>query len=241
MALPLNSAPTYNLVIPSTKETIKYRPFLVKEQKALLLAQQSEDPKVMMDTLKNIIKSSIIGTVDVDKLALFDIEYIFLQLRGKSVGEIVELGFRCSEDHGEEDNKKATVKININIDDIKVEENKDHTNTILLFDDVGVVMKYPSMETLRKFEKIKEGDTNAVFDIMAQSIDYVYNTDEVFYIKDQTKEEINEFINNLTTEQFDKLQRFFDSMPKLSHTVNYRCPVCSKENTVTLEGLNSFF
>lgn len=242
MALPINTSPTYTLTVPSTKEKLKYRPFLVKEQKALLLAQQSEDPTVMMDTLKGIIKSSVTGgsETDVDKLSLFDIEYIFLQLRAKSVGEDIELIFKCSEDHGDQ-NEKAKVKVTISIDDIKVRTNEDHNNKIPLFEDVGVVMKYPSLDTLTKFQSMKSDDSNAVFEIMAQSIDYVYNSDEVFYMKEQSKEEIKEFIDNLTTEQFDKLQKFFETMPKLSHDVEYECPVCSKHNKVTLEGLDSFF
>jgi hypothetical protein len=242
MALPVNSTPTYNLVVPSTKETIKFRPFLVKEQKALLIAQQSENVMVMMDTLKSIIKSSVTSTIDIESLSLFDMEYIFLQLRAKSVGEEIELVLKCPEEHGsEEANKKATVNVKINIDDIKVEQSKEHTNKIPLFNDVGVVMKYPSLETLTKFQNVKNNDASLVFDIIAESMDYIYDNDEIYPIKDQTKAEVKEFIDNLTAEQFEKLQKFFETMPKLSHKLHFNCPVCSKYNEVKLEGLDSFF
>ena len=242
MALPLNTTPTYNLVVPSTNETIKFRPFLVKEQKALLLAQQSEDAKVMLDTLKSIIKTSVTSKIDIDSLSLFDIEYIFLKLRAKSVGEEIELALKCPEEHGsEEANKKAMVNVKINIEDIKIEQSPNHTNKIPLFNDVGVVMKYPSLETINKFQNVKSNDPSLVFDIIAESIDYIYDNEELYYIKDQSKAEVREFIDNLTSDQFQKVQSFFDTMPKLSHTLKYDCPVCGKHNEVKLEGLDSFF
>lgn len=242
MALPLNSTPVYNLTVPSTKDQIKFKPFLVKDQKALLIAQQSENTQIMMDTLKQIIRNSVTSKIDIDSLSLFDIEYIFMQLRAKSVGEEIEITLKCPENHGtEEDDKKARTDVKIMIDDIKVDFHPEHTNKIHLFGDVGVVMKYPSLETLSKFQTINGSSPEVVFDIMAESMDYVYNNDEIFKIKDQTKAEVKEFIDNLTTEQFDKLQTFFKTMPKLTHTVNYGCPICGKHNQIKLEGLDSFF
>jgi hypothetical protein len=239
MALPKQQAPIHTLEIPSTKESLKYRPFLVKEQKALLLAQQSEDPVVMVDTLKQVIKSCAQSPVDLDRLAVFDLEYIFSQIRGKSVGEIVDLFFFCDTC----DDEKAKVKISIDITKLKVESFPGHEAKISLFGDVGVAMKYPNINVIKKIEKM--GDTSSevdlVFDIITECIDYIYDTSEVYYAKEQTKEELSEFINNLTSEQFEKIENFFETMPKLQQKVSYRCPVCSKQHDKTLEGLNNFF
>jgi hypothetical protein len=240
MALPLNSTPVYSLVIPSTKKSVNFRPFLVKDQKALLLAQQSENDKVMVDTLKNVIKSCITDSIDIDSLAMFDLEYIFTQLRAKSVGETVELIMSCDVDHGEE-NKNAKVQVKIDLNQIQVKPKDGHDKKISLWGDVGIVMKYPSVDTLKKFQTINESDTDEVFNIISQSIEYIYNNEEIFHAKDQSKEEMSEFVNNLTTEQFQKIQYFFETMPKLSYDVNYRCPVCSKEHVARLEGMDSFF
>ncbi len=240
MALPLNSTPVYNLVIPSTKKTVNYRPFLVKDQTALMLAQQSENDKVMVDTLKNVIKSCITDPIDIDSLAMFDLEYIFTQLRSKSVGETVELIMSCDVDHGEQ-NKLAKTNVTIDLNQIQVTPKEGHNPKISLWGDVGIVMKYPSVDVLKKFQTINESDTDGVFNIISQSIDYIYNNEEVFHAKDQSKEEMADFVNNLTTEQFQKIQQFFETMPKLSYDVNYSCPVCSKHHSVRLEGMDSFF
>lgn len=239
MALPKQQAPVYTLEIPSTKDSLKYRPFLVKEQKALLLAQQSEDPIVMVDTLKQVIKSCAHSPIDIEKLAVFDLEYIFSQIRGKSVGEIVDLFFYCDTCVDE----KAKVRISIDISKLQVESFPGHISKISLFGDVGVSMRYPNINVIKKIEKL--GDTSSeidlVFDIITECIDYIYDTSEVYYAKEQTKEELSEFINNLTSEQFEKIENFFETMPKLQQKVSYRCPVCSKQHNKTLEGLNNFF
>lgn len=240
MALPMMNTPTYNLVVPSTGEKIKYRPFLVKEEKALLIAQQSEDVEVMVDSLKQVIRGCVLDKIDVDSLAIFDIEYIFTQIRAKSVGEIIELLFPCDVDHGE-DQEKAKLKISIDLTKIDVEFPSDHSKKIDLFGDVGVVMKYPSFAMLTKMESLDVENVEAIFDIIATSIEYIYEGEELHYAKEQSKEELLEFLYNLTNEQFNKLQTFFAKMPKISKTVEYNCPVCAKHHTVTLEGMQSFF
>lgn len=239
MALPMNSTPIYNLVVPSTKKSVRYRPFLVKDQKALLVAQQSADQRVMIDTLKEVIKSCITDSIDVSKLAIFDIEYIFTQLRSKSVGETVDIVLSCDEDHGE-NNEKAKIKHTVDLSGIKVQEKEGHTNKIGLFGDVGVVMKYPNIDDVRKLQGgvVTNEDT---FKLVAASIDYIYDNDVVYHAKDQTEKELMDFINNLTSEQFGKIQGFFDTMPKMTHTINYNCPVCNKAHKVVLEGMESFF
>jgi hypothetical protein len=240
MALPMMSTPTYNMVVPSSGASIKYRPFLVKEEKALLVAQQSEDVTVMVDTLKSVIRSCVLDKIDVDKLATFDLEYLFTQIRAKSVGEIIELLFPCDIDHGD-DNDKARVKISIDLTNIQVEFNPDHNPKIELFQDVGVVMRYPTIETLKKLDSLDYEDLDNVFKVVAESIEYIYQGDEIFYAKDQKQEELIQFLYNLTSEQFMKIQEFFSTMPKIKKEVEYNCPVCGKHHKKVLEGLQSFF
>lgn len=238
MALPMMNTPTYNLVIPSTEQSVKYRPFLVKEEKALLIAQQSEDLMVMVDTLKGVIKTCVIDTIDVNKLATFDLEYMFTQIRAKSVGEVIELIFPCDNDHGE-DNEKARVKVSIDLTKLQVEKDSNHTNKIDLFGDVGVVMKYPTIDVMRKLDD--SDNIDKIFDVVAMSVDYIYQGEEIFYAKEQKHEEMLQFLNNLTSEQFVKIQNFFDTMPKIKKQIEYTCPVCQKEHKKMLEGMQSFF
>jgi hypothetical protein len=238
MALPMNNMPTFNLTIPSTGKNVRFRPFVVKEEKALLIAQQSEDGKVMIDTLKSVLSSCLQDKVDIDKLAMFDLEYMFLQIRGKSVGETVELFFMCDEDHGEL-NEKAKSKITLQLSEIEVTRPEGHTNKIPLFGKVGVVMKYPNLDTaeaVQNFDNVEE-----VFKVVANSIDMIYDGDEVYHASETSDEEMMTFLNNLSTEQFLKIQKFFETMPKLSAKVEYKCPVCGKEHHKVLEGLANFF
>ena len=240
MALPMSNTPIYNLVIPSTGKEFKYRPFLVKEEKALLIAQQSEELQVMVDSLKDVIKSCAKSDLDVDSLATFDLEYIFTQIRAKSVGEQVELIFACDEDH-DNDNDKAKVKVNIDLSKIEITKPEGHETNISLFEDVGVTMIYPTMDVIKNLESVDDNDIDEVFDLVSSCIETIYNTDEVFHIKEQTKKEVVEFLNNLTSEQFGKIQNFFQTMPKMTYNVEYDCPICQKKNKQVLEGLQSFF
>jgi hypothetical protein len=213
---------------------------LVKEEKALLIAQQSEDPSIMIDTLKEIMSGCILDKFDVDRLATFDMEYIFTQIRAKSVGETVELLVGCDEDHGEQ-NEKARVKIVIDLSTITVEKPEDHSNKIVLFDDVGVVMKYPTIDSIRRFDNLEVTDVESIFSIIADSIDYIYQGDEVFHANETPPEEIKQFLNNLTNEQFKSIHKFFTTMPKIRKEIDYKCPLCGKEHHKVLEGLQSFF
>ena len=240
MALPMMSTPTYNLVIPSTKKSVKYRPFLVKEEKSILIAQQSEDIVVMVDTLKDVIRSCILDKIDPDSLSTFDLEYIFTQIRAKSVGEIIELFFPCDVDHGD-DNEKAKVKISIDLTKIEVEFPEDHTNKIDLFGEVGIMMKYPTIELMTQLEKTDQDDLDNIFDIVASCIDLIYEGDKIHYAKETKKEELLEFLYNLNSEQFIKVQNFFATLPRIKKEVEYNCPVCGLHHKKVLEGMQSFF
>jgi rubrerythrin len=237
MALPLNSTPVYNTTVPSTGQKIKYRPFLIKEEKVLLIAQQSEDTSVMVDSLKEVVKSCVKEDIDVDTLATFDLEYLFTQIRAKSVGEIIELSLRCDTCADE----KAVANVSIDLTKIEVQKSPDHKNKIELYDDVGIALKYPTIDVVKKLENIDSNDIDAVFDVVVECIEMIYTTDEVFYAKDQSKEEMIEFLNNLSSEQFQNVQKFFETMPRLKHEIDYVCPVCNAKHHKVLEGLSSFF
>lgn len=236
MALPINATPTYTLTVPSTEKTIRFRPFLVKEEKALLIAQQSEDETVMIETLKDVIKSCVKDDIDINRLALFDFEYIFAQIRAKSVGENVELIFKCDTCVDE----KAKVKITFDITNLKVDKDAEHSSTIELFDGVGIKMKYPSMALLKKVKESKDS-MSQVFDMIIDCIDFIFTGEEMYYAKEQTKKELTDFLESLTSAQFVKIQKFFETMPKLRQNVDYKCPVCGKEHHKYIEGISSFF
>jgi len=240
MALPMQNAVTYHTVIPSSGKEINYRPFLIKDEKELMIAQQSEDIKVMVNSLKNVIKNCVKEEIDVDALATFDIEYLFTQIRAKSVGEQVELMLKCDVDHGD-DNEKAVAKVSVDLTSLEVKKPEGHTNKIDLYDDVSVTMKYPSFDVVSKLQNVNQADMNIIFEIMIGCMDTIYNTNEIFHVKEQTKDEMIEFLNNLSSTQFEKIQNFFNTMPSLSKEIKYNCPVCNKEHTKVIEGLQSFF
>lgn len=230
MALPSLSTPEFQTVIPSTGETIAYRPFLVKEEKILLMAMEGNDQKEIEIAIKKILSNCILQDIDVNKLAMFDMEYLFLQLRGKSVGEVIDL----SVTHIDSECKHRT-DIKVNIDDIKV-QNINQEKKVMLTDDVGVMMKYPTMQEAMG---VSGENTEAVFEILSKSVDYVFDAENVY--NDFTEAEIVEWINGLNQTQFQKILAFFESMPKLSHEVSWKCKECKEEDTITLEGIQSFF
>ena len=243
MALPKNQSAVYPLTIPSTSQDVKFRPFVVKDEKALMLAMQSENEVTMVNTLRDLIKNCVEEDIDVDRLATFDLEYVFAQMRGKSVGEMVELIGKCdNEEAGCVDNPKAQVKLQIDITQIPVVFPEGHDKKINLWGDVGVVMKYPTVETIIKYQGLSEdSDPEKVFDIITESMDVIYEGDELHYIKDQTVEEVNDFINNLTSDQFAKVREFFETIPSMKKEIEYTCPNCGRVHKKTLEGLQSFF
>ena len=238
MPLPKIATPTYELVIPSSKKKIKYRPFLVKEEKVLILAMESEDTNQIANAVKNVISSCILSRgIKVEKLSTFDIEYLFLNIRGKSVGEQIEVMVTCPDD------KKTKVPTSINIDSIKVQIDDKHSRDIVLDDQYTLRMKYPSLDEFIKNNFSNVGDINVddTFDLIASCIEQVYSEEESFAASDCTKKELSQFLEQLNSSQFKMIETFFDTMPKLSHTVKVINPNTGVENEIILEGLQSFF
>jgi len=238
MPLPKISTPTYELELPSTGETIKYRPFLVKEEKLLVLALESEDMKQITTAIKSVIKSCIQSkSIKVENLPTFDIEYLFLNIRGKSVGEEIEVNLIAPDD-GE-----TPVEVKILIDDIKVKKNEEHTTKIKIDDNLMMEMKYPSLDQFIKsnFDFNSNNTMDQSFDLIASCIDKIYNEEEVWDTADVTKKELNEFLDQMNSQQFKQIEKFFETMPKLSHEVKLTNPNTEVESTVVLEGLSSFF
>ena len=240
MPLPKISTPTYELELPSTGKKIKYRPFLVKEEKILILALESENIKQITTSIKSILKECIqTRGVKIDTLPIFDIEYLFLNVRGKSVSEALDLVVTCPDDN------KTTVPIKIYIDEIKVVKSPDHNNDIKLDDKLTLRLKYPSLDEFIKsnfdFSSRDEGALEQSFEIIATCIDQVYNEEESWAASDCTKKELLEWVETLNTNQFKLIESFFTTMPKLSHTLKVKNPKTKVENDVTLEGLSSFF
>jgi hypothetical protein len=237
MPLPKIATPSYELTIPSTKKTIKYRPFLVKEEKILIIAQESEDPKQISQAVKTVITNCILSRgVKVDQLATFDIEYIFLNIRGKSVGETVEVLITCPDDG------KTKVPVTINLDEIEVNIDPKHSRDIKLDDSLTLRMRYPSMEEFIKTNFI-DGDMSVddTFDLICSCIDQVYNEEESWAASECTKKELVDFIEQLSSTQFKQVENFFQTMPKLSHKLTIKNPNTEIETEVILEGLTSFF
>ena len=238
MPLPSVSVPTYTLQIPSTKKEIKFRPFLVKEEKILIIANESEDPKQVADAVKTAISNCIVTRgIKIDKLATFDIEYLFLNIRGKAVGETVEVLITCPDDG------KTQVPVSINLDEIAVQVNDDHSRDIKLDDKLMLRMKYPSLEEFIKTNFINQMDISVTetFDLIISCIEQVYSEDESWNASDCSKKELLEFIDQLNGKQFKQIEKFFETMPKLSHTITIKNPNTEVENEVVLEGLTSFF
>ena len=236
MALPKLGYPTYELELPSTGKTIKYRPFLVKEEKVLLLALDSKDEKQVINAVKDLIKNCVTTRIKVDTLPSFDLEYLFLKIRGASIGETIILTVTCLDDN------ETQVEANININEVQIFKPEGHDKKIMFDDKTGLVMRYPSMKEFvdREFLQ-KEMKTDEVYSFIADSIDQIFDDEEVYDSSTTTKKEFRTFVDSLTTKQFEKIQKFYETSPKLSHTFKVVNPKTGKESSYTIEGLQSFF
>ena len=248
MGLPTIAVPEYTLTIPSTGKEVKYRPFLVKEEKILLLAMETDKTEEIITATKTIIENCVYGDINVDEMPTFDIEYIFLKLRAKSKGEVLELKYKCPKCEQE-------IPIAINIDDIKVvQQDKEHTKDIKINEDLGVMMKYPNLSLQTKIAQAADDkpEIEGLFDTMTACIDYIYDKETTYPSKDHTDQEMTTFLESLTDDQFQKLAKFFETSPALKHNVELHCKnkvkgkgkekkECGYKEKITLEGLNSFF
>ena len=236
MALPKLTTPTYELEIPSTDEKIKYRPFLVREEKILLIALESGESKDIITAIKDIVTECTYGKIDLGKMPMFDVEYVFLQIRSKSVGEVSTLKLLCPDD------KETYVNVDIDLSEIMVQVDEEHNPKIELTDEMGMYMTYPSIDLLSA-TGITDINASNMLDVISACILQIYDKkgEEVFETKDQTKKEISEFVESLNTKQFQEVQKFFDTMPKLKHTVEIDNPKTKVKSKVVLQGLNDFF
>ena len=238
MPLPKIATPTYELELPSTGETVQYRPFLVKEEKLLVIALESDNTKQITTAIKSVIKNCVLTKgIKVESLPTFDIEYLFLNIRGKSVGEDIDLNLICPDDN------ETEVPVSINLDDIQVTKNDDHTTMIKLDDSITMQMKYPSLDQFIKnnFELNEKNAMDQSFDLIASCVDKVLTEDEVWTAADCTKKEMTELLEQMFSSQFKDIEKFFETMPKLSHTVKVTNQKTKVESDVVLEGLASFF
>ena len=237
MALPKLNVPVYEAILPSTEKVIKYRPFLVKEEKLLFTAQESGE-KAVLPAVKQIIKNCVQGELDVDNMPIFDIEFLFLRLRAKSVGEEITIGLKpwgCPQNNGEL--CKFTTEVTINLEEIKCVKDKKHTPKIMLDDKVGIMMKYPDISQMG----IKGSEIEMGMKIIKNCIKMIFTQEETHEKDSFTDEELDEFIDSLNTKQMELIRNFFDTMPTIKHTAKYTCKTCGEKKETTVQGLNSFF
>ena len=236
MALPKLTTPTYELEIPSTDEKIKYRPFLVKEEKILMMALESKSEKDITQAVKDIVSECTFNKVNIDNMPMFDVEYIFLQVRSKSVGEVSKLKLLCPDD------KKTYADVEVDLNEVKVQVGEDHTNKIDLGNGMGIIMQYPSIDSF-KDSGIRDINASNMLEVISTCILQIYEDEgkKVYNSKDQTQKELTDFIEQLNTKQFKDVQKFFDTMPKLKHEITVKNPKTKIESKITLSGLNDFF
>lgn len=236
MPLPKPPVPTYELTVPSTGKTIKYRPFLVKEEKVLLIAMESQDEKMIKGAVVDILKSCILSKIKIEDLAIFDIEYIFLRIRSKAVGERVEMNLICKDDN------ETRVKYELDLESVEVQYPEGHERKIMLSDASGIVMKYPGFDQFLKTQILQKSPSTAeVFDIVIDSVHQIFEGEEVWEAGTTPRKEIADYVEGLTTKQFEKIQQFFLTMPKLSHNITITNPNTGVESEYEIEGLVNFF
>ena len=236
MALPKLNTPTYELEIPSTDEKIKFRPFLVKEEKVLMMALATKDNAQIVNGVKDIVSECTYNKLNINTMPMFDVEYIFLQIRSKSVGEVSKVKILCPDD------KKTYTNVEIDLNEVKVQVEDEHTNKIELTDSMGMIMTYPNIDSFTE-NGIQDINASNMLDVIGTCILQIYEDkgEKVYEAKDQTKKELVEFIEQLNTKQFQDVQKFFDTMPRLKHTIKVKNPKTKKTSEVTLSGLNDFF
>jgi hypothetical protein len=243
MALPKIDVPIYTVNLVSTGKPIRFRPFLVKEQKLFMMASESEDPNEMISTIRQVLKNCILDEIDVDNLPTFDLEFIFMNLRARSVEEVVNLRYKCNNtvknEKSADENCTGLVEFDVNILEIQPTKNEKHKDKIQLTENLGIAFKYPTFEMLQKYEKLSENEI--MLQILIDCIDYIYDKENIFYAKDTPKKELEEFIDSLQQKDLEKFKEFFDTMPEIKKEVHFKCPKCNYEEDITIKGMQSFF
>ncbi len=242
--LPKIDVPIYNVKLLSNGKNLRFRPFTVKEEKLFLMANENEDLDNVVDTIKQILNNCVLDEFQVDSLPLFDIEHLFLNIRARSISEIVNLKYKCNNNVLDEETKEEkkcnnVVEIDLNILEVEPEKQEGHTNKIEITEKMGVVMKYPSFETIKKFDVENEADS--IIKITVNCIDYVYDSDSIYYAKDSTEEELIEFVESMQAKDLEKIKTFFDTMPKMKRDIDFKCNKCGHEEKIELEGIQNFF
>ena len=242
--LPKIDVPIYNVKLLSTGKSLRFRPFTVKEEKLFLMANEGEDLTTVVDTIKQILNNCLLDEFDIDSLPLFDIEHLFLNIRARSIGEVVNLKYKCNNDVLDEETKEEKkcnniVQIDLNVLDIQPKKQEGHTNKIEITEKLGVVMKYPNFETLKKFKDVEEADS--IIKMTVSCIEYVYDADKIYYAKDTTEEELVEFVESMQSKDLEKIKTFFDTMPKVKKDVDFKCDKCGHEEKIEVEGIQNFF
>jgi hypothetical protein len=236
--LPKLDVPIYSVNLISTGKPVRFRPFLVKEQKMFLMASESEDSNEMVNIIRQVLKNCVIDEIDIDSLPTFDLEYLFLNLRARSVEEVVDLRYKCN---NVIDEKKCSgvVEFKLNLLQIEPTKNEKHKEKIQITENLGICFKYPTFDMLQKYEKLSENEI--MIRILVDCIDYIYDKDQIYYSKDSSREELEEFIDNLQQKDLEKFKEFFDTMPEIKKDVQFKCPKCSYEEDITIKGIQNFF
>jgi len=241
--LPKLDVPIYTINLISTGKPVRFRPFLVKEQKLFLMAAESTDGNEMVSVIRQVLKNCVLDEIDVDSLPTFDLEYLFMNLRARSVEEIVDLRYKCNntlkDENGEDKKCSGVVEFKLNLLEVEPTKNPNHKNKIQLTENLGIAFKYPTFEMIQKYEKMNENEV--MLKILVDCIDYVYDKESVYYAKDSTREEMEEFIDNLQQKDLEKFKDFFDTMPEIKKDVHFKCPKCSYEEDIAIKGMQNFF
>ena len=241
--LPKLDVPIHEVKLLSTGKVIRFRPFLVKEQKLFLMASESDEPKETVNVIRQVLRNCILDDINIDDLPTFDLEWLFMHLRARSVEEVVDLKYKCNnvvkDEKGEDTRCTGTVNFKMNLLQIEPIKHPNHTNKIQLTENLGICLKYPSFEMIQKYEDMNEAEIMSK--VLVDCIDYLYDKEQVYYAKDNSREELEEFVDNLQQKDLEKLRDFFDTMPEIKKDVHFKCPKCGYEEDITIKGLQNFF
>lgn len=241
--LPKLDVPIYNIKLISTGQDIRIRPFLVKEQKLFLMASETEDSKETINTIRQVLKNCILDEVDVDNLPTFDLEYLFMNLRARSVEEVVNLKYKCNNniknDKGEETVCNGSVEFDVNLLEVIPTTHAEHTNKFQLTEKIGICLRYPTFEMIQKYEGMDENDI--MVNILVDCIEYLFDSEQIYYSKDSTRKELEEFVESMQQKDLEKIKVFFDTMPEIKKDVHFKCPKCGYEEDMVIRGLQNFF